>query len=110
MIGALGGVLGGLCGLNGALPSVWCDLRGWQKDEQRGVYQPYIVATHVVALASLGAAGTFNPPVLERLGLVVPVLLIGATLGLRLYRSLDAARFRRVLLWMLLLSGALLLL
>jgi uncharacterized membrane protein YfcA len=44
-VGALGGVLGGLCGLNGALPSVWCNLRGWPKDEQRGVYQPYIVAT-----------------------------------------------------------------
>jgi uncharacterized protein len=108
-VGALGGVLGGLCGLNGALPTVWCDLRGWPKDEQRGVYQPYIVATHIVALTALGTAGTFSPPVLERLALAVPALILGAVLGLRLYQTLDAIRFRRILLWMLLVSGALLL-
>jgi len=108
-VGAIGGVLGGLCGLNGALPSVWCDLRGWPKDEQRGVYQPFIIATHVAALAALGSAGTFSPPVLGRLALAVPALFAGAALGLRLYRTLDAALFRRVLLWLLLISGVLLL-
>ena len=38
-IGFLGGVLGGTTGLGGILPTVWCTLRGWPKDEQRAVFQ-----------------------------------------------------------------------
>jgi len=41
-IGFAGGILGrGLAGLSGALPTVWATLRGWGKDERRGVFQAF---------------------------------------------------------------------
>jgi uncharacterized protein len=43
-VGFLGGVLGGSTGLGGILPTVWCNLRGWPKDEQRAVFQTVAVA------------------------------------------------------------------
>ena len=43
-IGFLNGVLGGLTGLPGFIITVWCQMRGWTKDEQRAVFQPVILA------------------------------------------------------------------
>ena len=39
VIGFAGGILGGLAGLSGMLPTIWASVRGWRKDEQRGVFQ-----------------------------------------------------------------------
>ena len=39
-----GGALGGVAGLSGPLPTIWCGLRGWSADTQRGVYQPFNLA------------------------------------------------------------------
>lgn len=35
--GMAGGVMGGLGGFTGALPTLWCTLRGFEKDRQRAV-------------------------------------------------------------------------
>ena len=42
-IGFLGGVLGGLGGYSGVLPTIWTQLRGWPKETARAVYQPYVI-------------------------------------------------------------------
>ncbi|MEO1024921.1 MAG: sulfite exporter TauE/SafE family protein, partial [Pseudomonadota bacterium] len=42
-VGFLGGFLGGLASLSGALPTMWCALRSWPKAETRAVLQPYNV-------------------------------------------------------------------
>ena len=39
-VGLAGGVLGGLAGLSGPLPTVWAALRGWGKDERRACSRP----------------------------------------------------------------------
>ena len=44
----------------GALPTVWCDLRGLAKDHQRGLIQPFIAAMQCVALALLAPTGEFS--------------------------------------------------
>src|SRR6195256_6594875 len=36
-----GGILGGLAGLSGPLPILWASVRGWGKDERRGVFQTF---------------------------------------------------------------------
>src|SRR5262249_28110814 len=56
-IGWVGGVMGGLAALSGAVPTIWCQLRGWPKAEQRGVYQPHIVGMQALGLAALYARG-----------------------------------------------------
>jgi uncharacterized protein len=105
LIGVVGGVLGGAAGLNGVIPTIWCDLRGWPKDDQRGVYQPYIFVTHGAALAWLGGTGAVGPHMLEMFAMALPALALGAWLGLHLYGRVDAAQFRKVLLGLLLVSG-----
>ncbi len=38
-IGFAGGILGGLAGLSGPLPILWASIRGWNKEERRGIFQ-----------------------------------------------------------------------
>src|SRR5713226_8150499 len=40
-IGFAGGILGGLAGLSGPLPTLWASVRGWGKDERRGIFQTF---------------------------------------------------------------------
>ncbi|MBV9395560.1 MAG: sulfite exporter TauE/SafE family protein [Methylobacteriaceae bacterium] len=104
MIGFAGGVLGGLGGYSGVLPTIWTQVRGWPKEVARGVYQPFIVFAQIVTLAIIGTI------TVDRAGLIlfattVPPLALGASLGLRVYGRLNDRRFRQVLAAMLLLSG-----
>jgi uncharacterized membrane protein YfcA len=99
-----GGVLGGLGGYSGVLPTIWTQVRGWPKEVARGVYQPFIVFAQVVTLAIIGTI------TVDRAGIflfltTIPALALGALLGLRVYGRLNDRRFRRVLSVMLLLSG-----
>jgi hypothetical protein len=54
-IGLLGGLIGGVTAMPGAVPTIWCDLRGIPKEQQRGFVQPYIAAMQIAALAILAA-------------------------------------------------------
>jgi hypothetical protein len=109
-VGLVGGVMGGLAGLSGALPTVWCGLRGWPKDEQRGVFQPFIVVMQALALVALVAATPVASGTWLVFLLCLPALLLGAFLGLALYKRVDDAGFRRIVLALLLASGLALLL
>lgn len=108
-VGFAGGLLGGLGGYSGVLPSIWTQLRDWPKDVARGVYQPFILVAHVATLALVGAAA------LDRTGLVLigaalPALFAGAWLGWYIYGRLDDRRFRQALAVLLIVSGATLML
>ncbi|MFQ5995702.1 MAG: sulfite exporter TauE/SafE family protein [Acidiferrobacterales bacterium] len=105
-IGFVGGVLGGFAGLSGVVPTIWSGMRGWTKDVQRGVYQSFIFAMHTIALIWLGASGVLDTRLLHRFLWCIPVLLLGTWLGLKLYHHIDEQQFRRVVLVLLLLSGA----
>lgn len=104
-IGFAGGVLAGIGGFSGALPTMWTDLKGLRKDEARAIYQPFIVATHVVAVASLVAGGFFDARAAWSLAAALPALALGTYVGVKAYKRLPAETFRLVLLGMLLASG-----
>lgn len=104
--GLVGGMVGGLVGLSGAPSTIWCTLRGWTKDEQRGVYQPYILMIHVLSLSGLIVSGAVGRRGLIDLALSLGPMLAGAWLGLKLYRRMDERQFRLVVLWLLLAAGA----
>ncbi len=109
-VGLVGGVMGGLAGLSGALPTVWCGMRGWTRGEQRGVYQPYIFVMQIAALAWIGATLAI-PDGTGRLFLAcLPGTVLGTWLGIRLYNRIGDVMFRRVVLGLLLLSGVVLVL
>src|SRR5467141_3350334 len=56
----LNGILGGLTGLAGILTTIWCGIRGWPKDEQRAVFQPFGVAIFLGTALLLGGTGTIT--------------------------------------------------
>lgn len=104
-IGLLNGVLGGLTGLPGFIITIWCQMRGWTKDEQRAVFQPVILASMIMIAMSLTAAGSITADTLKLYVLGLPALLAGLWLGFRCYGKLDEAAFRRLVLVLLLVSG-----
>ena len=105
-IGFAGGILGGLAGLSGPLPILWASVRGWSKDERRGIFQTFNIAVLFVALCLQGAGGMIGREALWFAVLAFPATLLGSWLGARLYRVLSDRNFRDIVLGMLLLSGA----
>jgi uncharacterized membrane protein YfcA len=103
--GFLNGVLGGATGLAGIVAIIWCQLRGWTKDQQRAVFQPVGVATFAMSAAWLGGQGSIAREVIWLFVVGLPVLLAGTWLGLKFYGRLDEAQFRKVVLILLLGSG-----
>lgn len=108
-VGILNGVLGGLTGLAGPIITIWCQLRGWPKDGQRAIFQPVILAAFAMTAISLALAGTVTRHLVTVYLLGLPALGAGVLVGLKLYGHLDDNAFRKVILWLLLLSGLVLL-
>lgn len=108
-IGLAGGVLGGLAGLSGALPTLWATLRGWTKDARRAVFQVFNLSVLAVALVWHAAAGLVTAEVGVLVALAVPGTLVGSWLGARAYRRLSDRRFHTIVLYLLCLSGVALL-
>jgi uncharacterized membrane protein YfcA len=108
-VGVLNGALGGATGFAGIVATIWCQLRGWPKDQQRAVFQPVGVATFAMSAAWLGGQGSFSRDVFWLFIAGLPALLVGSWVGLKLYDKLDEAQFRKIVLVLLLISGVVLL-
>ncbi len=105
-IGFTGGVMGGMASLSGPAPTIWAQLRGFGKDEQRGVNQPFNMSILFLALVSSAIAGFLDRTFFVWAVLSLPATLVGAQLGLALYRRINDVQFRRIVLTLLALSGA----
>jgi hypothetical protein len=105
LIGFAGGILGGLAGLSGPLPILWASVRGWGKDERRGVFQTFNWTVLSAALCVQAGSGFITAEILRLALLVLPATVIGAWLGARTYHALSDRNFRDVVLGLLFLSG-----
>jgi len=105
-VGFLNGVLAGTTGLAGILVTIWCSLRGWPKDQQRAVFQPVAVAIFAMSAAWLGAKVAISAETIRLFLFGLPALLAGTWLGLKLYGKVNETAFRKIVLALLLLSGA----
>lgn len=105
LAGVAGGVMGGIGGFTGVVPSLWSTLRGWDKDLQRSVIQNFNLAALSVTMAAYLATGVVTAPMLPLFAMVAPALLIPSWLGSRLYARLSETGFRRVVLGLLTASG-----
>jgi len=105
-IGFAGGILGGLAGLSGPLPILWASVRGWGKDERRGIFQIFNWTVLVAALGLQLASGLVDRQVTWLALLALPGTIVGASLGARVYHGLSDKNFRDVVLVLLFLSGA----
>jgi len=110
LIGFGGGFVGGLTAMPGAIPTIWCDIHGVPKTEQRGLVQPFIAAMQIFALVLMLLQNNLSSKVLVEFVASIPALLAGAALGIFAFRCVNEASFRRIILTMLLFSGLLLVL
>ncbi|MGJ4931244.1 sulfite exporter TauE/SafE family protein [Bradyrhizobium sp. HKCCYLS2038] len=110
IVGFGGGLIGGLTAMPGALPTIWCEMHGLPKAEQRGLVQPFIAAMQVASLAVMLARQDLSSRVIVDLALSIPALLAGTALGVFAFRRVNDALFRKLILSILLLSGILLVL
>ncbi|UXN75667.1 sulfite exporter TauE/SafE family protein [Devosia sp. A8/3-2] len=67
--GLVGGVLGGIGGMSGPVPTLWTTLRGWDKDTQRGVLQAFNIAMHVSTLTAYAISGSITAQALTMFAL-----------------------------------------
>jgi len=110
VVGFLGGILGGAASLSGALPMMWCALRPWPKAETRAVLQPFNFVVLGLTAGLLALRGAYTRETLIYLALAVPVAVVAAQIGIAIFRRLPDAVFRRLLIVMTFVSGAVLLL
>jgi uncharacterized membrane protein YfcA len=103
--GCGGGILGGMASLSGPDPVIWVQLRGWNMLAQRGVNQPYNMSVLALSLLSAAIADFLDRTFFIWAAISLPVTLIGAHVGLRLYGRINDAQFRRLVIALLTLSG-----
>ena len=104
-IGFAGGVLGGLAGLSGPIPILWASVRGWGKDERRGLFQMFNWTILTAALVVQAGSGLIAHQTMWLALVVLPATIGGAWLGARAYHALSDGNFRDVVLGLLFLSG-----
>lgn len=108
-IGLAGGFLGGLSGLSGILPTLWCGLRGWTPIDQRAVYQSFIFFMHGAALCWLAARGAVGVETGRLFLICLPATVLGLAMGLTVFRRLNAAMFKLLVQALMAVAGVVLL-
>jgi uncharacterized protein len=104
-VGFAGGILGGLAGLSGPLPILWASLRGWGKEQRRGIFQTFNWTVLATALCLQIATGLVKEDVIWLALLAFPGTILGAWLGARIYHAMSDRNFGDVVLGLLFLSG-----
>jgi len=104
-IGFAGGILGGLAGLSGPLPTLWASVRGWGKDQRRGVFQLYNLTVLTVAFCLQLASGLVDDTLTWPALVAVPGTVLSAWLGTRAYHAMNDRNFTDVVLGLLFFSG-----
>lgn len=104
-VGFVAGVLSGLAGLSGVLPTMLALWLGWNKQRSRAFFQafnlPVLAATLLIHLIINGPATGLLAAFLAAL----PVTIGSALLGQWIYRRMPTQRFQTVVLALLILSG-----
>lgn len=110
LVGFAGGMVGGLTGMPGALPAIWCEFRGICREHQRGIVQPFILAMQVFSILTFATmSNTPLVPLAQSVVIALPALAAGTAAGLAMFGRVNAAGWRRAVLFLLLGSGLLML-
>ncbi len=105
VVGFAGGILGGLAGLSGVFPVVWTDLRGWTKEQRRGIIQTFNMAILSLALVTHAAAGLLTRDVAIAAVVALPGTVGGVWVGAFIYRRLHDRSYQRIIMVLLLFAG-----
>lgn len=108
VIGCLSGITGGLAAFPGAAITPWCGMRGWNKQAQRGIFQPFILLMQGLGLALIRlmqpAHAAAHPLGAATLAFI-PAALLGTWCGLSIFGRLSDRAFTLCVNLLLLASG-----
>jgi uncharacterized protein len=105
VVGLSGGVLGGLAGLSGVVPTIQAALEAWPKDERRQAFRVFNFAILSGSLVSHAVAGLVTKTLLIAGVIAIPALVLSVRAGTAAYHRLDDRRFDRLVLVLLLFAG-----
>lgn len=105
VVGFIGGILSGIAGLSGPVPSIWAGIRGWRKEDRRAIFQAYNTSMLGVAFLSQGVSGYITSEVIWAVMFALPGTFLGVWLGHKLYMRLGDRGFDRVVYVLLLGAG-----
>ena len=105
LVGFISGVIGGLTALLGIIPVAWFSVQRLPKNTKRGTYEPFIFITSIAAIISFAFVGLYKIEMIFDLLKIIPALLVGSWLGIKIYNKINDNLFRKVVLGLILLSG-----
>ncbi len=105
LTGFIGGLFGGLNGLSGIALTIWAGLFGWSKREKRGVFQGYNLIMALLTLAFFYAKGLLDAAFFSNAVVVIPIALICAYGGVRLFERLADKNFGLIINLLMLFSA-----
>jgi len=105
-IGLVGGLLGGLASLSGAIPAMWLSMRPWSKGTIRAVLQSFNMVILTATALMLLFKGAYDATAIKALLVTIPITLVASQVGIFVFKRLSDTHFRRLLIGLSLLMGA----
>ncbi|ETD72449.1 permease [Pelistega indica] len=105
LAGMGGGVMGGLGGFTGTLPTLWCTIRGFDRDTQRSIIQNFNFAMLIVVLISYISNSLITRNMLPYIYIVSPIVVFTSYFGTKMYHGISQQRFKQIILTLLTFSG-----
>ncbi len=105
LTGFLGGLFGGLNGLSGIALTIWAGLFGWSKQEKRGVFQGYNLTMALITLGFFYFKGLLDAAFVQNSLIVIPVALLSAYGGVRVFERLADKNFAIIINLLMLFSA-----
>lgn len=100
--GFLGGVIGGFTAAPGSVVAIWGTLTGIAKERQRAILQPFIVGAQLLALVEQSLKPGGMPWSVVAFAAALALFVVPANLlGVRLFRRINDAAFKKVVLLLL---------
>jgi uncharacterized membrane protein YfcA len=104
-VGFAGGLMGGIAGLSGPLPTAWAMLHDWSRDEKRALFQSFNFTILAVMLLANLIVGNSSWDVARAVAIAFPGTFVGTRIGIALYRRMNIKGFDRLIAALLTLSG-----
>jgi len=104
-VGLIGGILGGLASVSGAIPVMWLSMRPWTKGQIRAVLQPFNMLILSVTVTLLFFKGAYDATAVNALVITLPIALLASQVGIAVFKRLSDMSFRRLLVGLSLLMG-----
>ena len=108
IIGFIGGVLGGLGGFCGAVPSAWVMLKQLPKQDQRNILRHFNFAVQLFTLVIYLINQTLTLDHVNYLLVILCAVSIPAILGAQYFYKISELHFKYIVLSLLFLSGCML--